>query len=342
MRLTLARIIKLTEYCKAFEASEMLKETTIDHHLAIFGTDFNSEPCDIPFKIFIYNSGFRDSFTTCEKEPPIGTEITSGNPRNSYTVSDSEKRIDYILYKHTEDYKVEVLLHDHPLPAKVPFKDFSYSDHEALRTVISIERKSSINSDEPVVNDNTRNCNMLAGEEKTFLEAYKICDDGLQNALRYQLLWFSITLGLIVFIPMLMWYFVYNDESRCENRSTEIERFTEEEIIEESSDCLLCWLIIILSTFCVVLLFFSLYMSFISARRECNSLRKAKNFIFQKFIVSQVKSILLFLRYINTLYFKSINLNFYMISIKSSHFIYRYITFSSIYQYSRLTIIFIL
>ncbi|KAB7503613.1 hypothetical protein Anas_04086, partial [Armadillidium nasatum] len=195
---------------QAFEASQMLKETTIDHHLAIFGTDFNSGPCDIPFKIFIYNSGFTDSFTTCEKEvsnlkykatnepPPIGTEITSGNPRNSYTGSDSEKRIDYILYKHTEDYKVEVLLHDHPLPAKVPFKDFSYSDHEAIRTVISIERKSSITSDESVVNDNTRNCNMFAGEEKTFLEAYKICDEGLQNAFRYQLLWFSITLGLIV------------------------------------------------------------------------------------------------------------------------------------------------
>ena len=52
-------------------------------------------------------------------------------------------RIDYVMYLAGENIKAETTECKLPLPSRVPNKEFSYSDHEAVCATIKLERTNA-------------------------------------------------------------------------------------------------------------------------------------------------------------------------------------------------------
>ncbi|KAL0273040.1 UNVERIFIED_CONTAM: hypothetical protein PYX00_005815 [Menopon gallinae] len=182
---------------QAFDTSQFVKLTSGDCDIAILAGDLNTEPHDLAIKILNQNAHLVDSFYAAQEKSPtcIGTNESS---RNSYSPAKElkrqpgGKRIDYILYKKSRKFDVEVEQYQFPLPDRVPGCSFSYSDHEAIEVklnCIPVVGSSAVTSDMPD-----------AELHSTLEQAIEVCNDSLQKLKTSQRTYISLAVVFALFL----------------------------------------------------------------------------------------------------------------------------------------------
>ena len=130
---------------QALEAAQWIKLTSSGADLTIYAGDFNTESSDVPYGILRTVGQLRDCWTEVHQEGEGGGE-TCDTVYNSYSSRDSRgKRIDYIMYRpgpgRTNVSTNSCIL---PLDTRIPASyccNVSYSDHEALTSLIEVNEK---------------------------------------------------------------------------------------------------------------------------------------------------------------------------------------------------------
>ena len=113
--------------------------------LTIYAGDFNTEPSDVPYKIVRHVTPLNDAWV--EANGAEGGE-TSETPSNSYTAKSALKdcpggrRIDYIMYSSGPNVTAETIYCSLPLQDRVPGKNISFSDHEAVTAKLVLKRNT--------------------------------------------------------------------------------------------------------------------------------------------------------------------------------------------------------
>ncbi|XP_012146679.1 neutral sphingomyelinase isoform X2 [Megachile rotundata] len=156
---------------QAFDTAQFIRMTCGDADSAILGGDLNAEPQDLAYRIMCGVAGLTDA---CSKSTSnLGTNDCANN---SYTSSKlartfpQGKRIDHILYLGSKKVKIEVTDFQHPFPKRVPYKNFSYSDHEAIMASVKFSAGKSQNSNIDV--------------RDSLKEAIQICETSLKSIQR--------------------------------------------------------------------------------------------------------------------------------------------------------------
>ncbi|TRY74675.1 hypothetical protein TCAL_11250 [Tigriopus californicus] len=128
----------------ALESAQWIKLTSSSADLTIYAGDFNTEPTDVPYRLLRAVAALSDSWLEAN-----GTETsgwTSEIPSNSYTTPralrecPNGKRIDYIMYRSGPNVLAAPVSTILPLPSRIPNRNFSYSDHEAVCTTLRLQR----------------------------------------------------------------------------------------------------------------------------------------------------------------------------------------------------------
>ncbi|XP_071645128.1 putative neutral sphingomyelinase [Temnothorax longispinosus] len=173
---------------QAFDTAQFVRMTSGGADAIVLGGDLNTEPSDLAYKIIRGVAGLAD---TCPNSAShIGTNECANNSYTSSKVARTNpdgKRIDHIMYLGSKTVKVEVTNFQHPLPNRVPYKNFSYSDHEAIMATLKFTNDKHV-PDDPDVTDSLK-------------EAMKICENGLKNVHR-QRFWYAVS-ACILIIPLI-------------------------------------------------------------------------------------------------------------------------------------------
>lgn len=132
---------------QAYDTAQFIESTRGSAVMQILAGDLNTEPGDLAYRMLQTNSKLTDS---CDKKMNAGgCSGTNEIGTNSYSdpevakKSPQGKRIDYIMYRFGDHYEGRLLEHRLPLPERIPGKDISYSDHEAVYAKIILKKASS-------------------------------------------------------------------------------------------------------------------------------------------------------------------------------------------------------
>lgn len=173
---------------QAFDTAQFIRMTSGGADSTILGGDLNTEPQDLVYRIICGVAGLTDACSNSSSN--LGTNECANNSytntKHANTFPDG-KRIDHILYQGTKNVKIEIINFQHPFPNRIPYKNFSYSDHEAIMATFkfSIGESKIINID---IKDSLK-------------EAINICETSLKNV-RRQRFWYLL-LGCILIIPLI-------------------------------------------------------------------------------------------------------------------------------------------
>ena len=127
----------------ALESAQWIKLASSSADLTIYGGDFNTEPTDVPYKLLKYLTPLLDSW---EEVHGIEGGESCDAPANSFCNQSllerypDGKRIDYIMFQPGPNVQAEATSCTLPLPNRVPNKNYSYSDHEAVSATIRISK----------------------------------------------------------------------------------------------------------------------------------------------------------------------------------------------------------
>lgn len=173
---------------QAFDTAQFVRMTSGGADAVILAGDLNTEPQDLAYRIMRGVGGLMDACPSSASH--IGTNECANN---SYTCSKlartrpDGKRIDHILYLGSKTVKVEITNFQHPLPNRVPYKNFSYSDHEGVMATLKFSNgEHDINNLD--VTDSLK-------------EAIGICETALKSVQR-QRFWYLLS-GCILVIPLI-------------------------------------------------------------------------------------------------------------------------------------------
>lgn len=127
---------------QAFDTAQFIQVTSGGADLVILAGDLNTEPGDLAYRIILGLTGLTDAFLEAGENAQYGTNECF---KNSYTNRSLRNicegiRIDYIMYATQSNVKADLLKYSLPLPERVPDQSYSYSDHEAVSTVIRLSR----------------------------------------------------------------------------------------------------------------------------------------------------------------------------------------------------------
>lgn len=126
----------------ALESAQWLNLTSGATDLTLYCGDFNTEPSSVPYRLLRAIVPLADAWM--EHSGELWGGETCEVPTNSFTprnLKDKQgKRIDYIMYRAGPGVMAETNDFWFPMPEKVPDKDYSFSDHEAVASTISIRR----------------------------------------------------------------------------------------------------------------------------------------------------------------------------------------------------------
>ena len=129
---------------QSVESAQWIKLSSSSADLTIYAGDLNTEPEEVPYQIVRYVTPLSDAWV--EANGSEGGE-TSETPSNSYTSksalrdSPAGKRIDYILYSAGPNIEADTLACVLPLQDRIPGKNISFSDHQALAAKLRVTRK---------------------------------------------------------------------------------------------------------------------------------------------------------------------------------------------------------
>lgn len=132
---------------QAYDTAQFIESTRGKAVLQILAGDLNTEPGDLACRVLLTNSMLID---TCDKKMfAAGNLGTNEIGTNSYTDPEAAKksphgkRIDYIMYRFGDNFEGRLLEHRLPLPERIPGKQISYSDHEAVYAKIILKKATS-------------------------------------------------------------------------------------------------------------------------------------------------------------------------------------------------------
>ena len=192
----------------AFESAQWIKLTSSAADLTIYAGDFNTEPTSLPYRILRNVATLKDAWEMCSNSKGNGSQLrnhggTSGVPSNSFysstpqnpNLKENGNRIDYVLYSNGPDTAVTPLSCTLPLPNRVPGKNYSYSDHEAVDAVLKLSRKMSneYKDDQRTQRQTVRDFKRAQSIEtrsdciKSVQEAIKVMDRSLESVDRSQI-----------------------------------------------------------------------------------------------------------------------------------------------------------
>ncbi|KAL6258621.1 hypothetical protein P5V15_010574 [Pogonomyrmex californicus] len=188
---------------QAFDTAQFVRMTSGGADAVILAGDLNTESQDLAYKII---RGVADLADTCPNSSShIGTNECANNSYTSSKLARTKpdgKRIDHIMYLGSGTIKVEVTNFQHPLPNRVPYKNFSYSDHEAVMATLKFTNENH-GKDTLDVTDSLK-------------EAIVICENALKSVQR-QRFWYAVSAGILI-IP-LIWSIWLN----CMNTSLAVD-----------------------------------------------------------------------------------------------------------------------
>jgi sphingomyelin phosphodiesterase 2 len=189
------------------ESAQWIKLSSSSADLTIYAGDFNTEPKDIPYQIVRYVTPLCDAWV--EANGCDGGE-TSETPSNSYTQrsslkeSPTGKRIDYIMYMSGPNIHAETISCELPLPDRVPGKNLSYSDHEAIAAKIFLRRKDSkVMTTRDFVR--SQSCKEIDMKRNVVGHAKDILENSLRNSSSMKMIYICILLIclLLLFISFI-------------------------------------------------------------------------------------------------------------------------------------------
>ncbi|XP_043255982.1 putative neutral sphingomyelinase [Colletes gigas] len=173
---------------QAFDTAQFIRMTCGGTDFAILGGDLNAGPQDLAYRLICGVADLADACSNSSNN--LGTNMCANN---SYTSSKlartfpKGKRIDHILYLGSKNHKIEVTNFQHPFPNRIPYKDFSYSDHEAIMASFKFSPGESQEANVDV--------------KDVLKEAIKICETSLKN-IRSQRFWYLLS-GFILSVPLV-------------------------------------------------------------------------------------------------------------------------------------------
>lgn len=131
----------------ALESAQWLNMTSGATELTLYCGDFNTEPSSVPYRLLRGIVPLSDSWA--EFTGDIWGGETNETVDNSFTCNAGQpqpKRIDYIMYRAGPGLDAETVNCWFPMPQRVPDQPFSYSDHEAVASVIKVTRPGRFQS----------------------------------------------------------------------------------------------------------------------------------------------------------------------------------------------------
>lgn len=179
---------------QAFDTAQFLENTRGDCSVQILAGDLNIESQNLAYRILLSTSAMRDAY----EQKPSQHFATHEYVYNSYTkgeISGKKEgiRIDYVLYRCGRDYDCQVEHYELPLLDKIPGKNLSYSDHEAVHTQISFKKKikeSLIEIDRSLIHDNIKNLK----------ECIVTCNNSLKALDSHRRTYSMMAIGLVVIL----------------------------------------------------------------------------------------------------------------------------------------------
>jgi len=145
----------------AFESAQWIKLTSSAADLTIYAGDFNTDPYSLPYRILRNVANLKDAwecvnddntndgrnYRGCTNEVPTNSFCSipsSDNHTESDSLADSNGlRIDYIMFSAGPGVEVMTQSSSLPLPHRVPGKNYSFSDHEAVDACLKLIRNIS-------------------------------------------------------------------------------------------------------------------------------------------------------------------------------------------------------
>ncbi|KAK8723624.1 hypothetical protein OTU49_011468 [Cherax quadricarinatus] len=182
---------------QAFEASQLIRFCQKAKAVLILAGDFNCTPTDFAYRVVKFYGNLVDTYTESPIKAPGSNGETNETPANSFTNvkalidNPSGNRIDYIFYQASSTHKVKTKVCDQPWPQRVPQQDFSFSDHEALRTILTV---TPVKEDE-----NTESITEIQAETDALLESSAVCEQGLKKVAVSRRFYITLATLFIVF-----------------------------------------------------------------------------------------------------------------------------------------------
>ncbi|KAH9641872.1 hypothetical protein HF086_011622 [Spodoptera exigua] len=156
---------------QAYSTAEFVNLTAAPADISILAGDLNTGPGDLSFKIVTQLPPLVDPFTEDPTKPKTFGTCDSAN--NSYS----------------DPNQAEVIKFGNPLPDRVPGKDFSYSDHNAVSVELLVK---------PVDNKSAeKQTNIGDTFDDTATQAIKVCEEAMNNLSKSKTLYLTVG-GLIL------------------------------------------------------------------------------------------------------------------------------------------------
>ncbi|XP_026747376.1 putative neutral sphingomyelinase [Trichoplusia ni] len=198
---------------QAHSTAELVNLTTAPADISILAGDLNATPGDISYKIITQLPKLIDPFCIEHKQIDfnnLNQVGTSDNANNSYSdprlckTNPEGKRIDHILYKVNAAWEAEVVNLGNPLPTRVPNKEFSYSDHNAVSVQIHLKPSDNKTQKETSLDD---------AFDETATQAIKVCEEAMVNISKSKTMFLTVgglilmfLIGTVGYWPNLIFY----------------------------------------------------------------------------------------------------------------------------------------
>ncbi|CAB3369187.1 Hypothetical predicted protein [Cloeon dipterum] len=159
---------------QAFDTAQFIKLSSSPQDISLVAGDLNTEPGDNAFHIIKHVPGLHDCQDYIKEE--LMTNEAVGNTYRLLTAPSADasgKRIDYLLFKPPYGVNVSVKEFGYALPNKVEGLEISYSDHEALYAILSVDRTTKA--------DDKRNCERDAVRREALTTAISTCEEALHD-----------------------------------------------------------------------------------------------------------------------------------------------------------------
>ena len=135
---------------QATQTARFIEFTRRGADVCFLAGDLNASPDELSYETIVLETGMRDSFLLSSRfNTDLNAGKTNGTPNNSYTRLQDLKefpygqRIDYVFCWTKNDLTAELVDCINPLPDRVPHRDFSHSDHEAVCCTFKIKSNST-------------------------------------------------------------------------------------------------------------------------------------------------------------------------------------------------------
>lgn len=182
---------------QAFDTAQFIETTRGESVLQILAGDLNNEPEALGYRLIRSTSGLQDLYDQNLLE---GTNECSKNSYSNLLETQkcpNGKRIDYILVRSSNNFKINTIKYSQPLPNRIPDQPFSYSDHEAVQAKIVVDQIVSQKEKEQIKEKLDFQTDDL---KVTLSESIQICDQSLQQlgTDRKNYLMFAIAIAVVL------------------------------------------------------------------------------------------------------------------------------------------------